>query len=74
MFVGFELVMMALLVLALRSTKRSAWWLALYAWHPLPLTEIAASGHQDIIGIALIVAALLVYTATPVKISRSSGT
>lgn len=64
-FVLLELVAMLLALGALRHFGRSAWWLALYAWHPLPLSEIAASGHQDIIGIVLIVAALLLYTISP---------
>ncbi len=35
------------------------WFVVLYAWHPLPLIEIASSGHQDTIGIACLLAALL---------------
>ncbi|MDY7107500.1 MAG: hypothetical protein SYC29_02580, partial [Planctomycetota bacterium] len=69
-FVGIELLAMILILAALGMMKQSPWWLALYAWHPLPLTEIAGSGHQDIIGIVLLIAALLLYTATPMKIGR----
>jgi hypothetical protein len=32
---------------------------ALYAWHPLPVIEIAGNGHVDVLGAALMVAALL---------------
>jgi hypothetical protein len=59
-FIGFDVAVIGLLLLALRRTGRSPWWAALYAWHPLPVTEIAGSGHQESLGIALLVAALLV--------------
>jgi hypothetical protein len=59
-FVAFDVAAIGLLLLALRRAGRSPWWAALYAWHPLPVTEIAGSGHQEPVGIALLVAALLV--------------
>ena len=31
----------------------------LYAWHPLPVLEVAGNGHVDILGVALLVLALL---------------
>ena len=34
------------------------WWSVLYGWHPLVLSEVAASGHQDVIGIAWLLMAL----------------
>ena len=58
---------MLLLLSALRRTGRSAWWLALYAWHPLPISEIAGSGHQDIIGIVFLVASLLSFAIKPAR-------
>lgn len=64
-FVLFELLAMLLLLPALRHLGRPAWWLALYAWHPLALAEIAGSGHQDAIGLPLVVLALLLYTVSP---------
>ena len=68
LFVALEVVMMIALVLALRGSRRSAWWLAAYAWHPLALTEIAGEGHQDIAGVLLLVTALALYTASPKRI------
>jgi hypothetical protein len=59
-FVIIEIGLMLVLVAALRARDLSAWWLALYAWHPLPVSEFAGSGHQDVIGIALMAGALLV--------------
>lgn len=57
-FTLFELALMCALLATLRRAGHSAWWLALYAWHPLAIDGFAASGHQDIIGIALMIAAM----------------
>ena len=59
-FVLFELAAIGGLLLALRRAGRSPWWVTLYAWHPLPITEIAGTGHQDAVGLALLMAAILV--------------
>jgi hypothetical protein len=63
-FVLIEIAMMLVLAAALRGRGLSPWWLALYAWHPLAIDGFAASGHQDVIGIFLLVAALAVASAT----------
>ena len=34
-------------------------WVLLYAWHPLPILKVAGSGHQDVVGIALMLLGLL---------------
>jgi hypothetical protein len=65
LFVCIELVGMLLIATALAQRNRSAWLLALYAWHPLPLIEIAGSGHQDIIGIVLLLGALVLFAHRP---------
>lgn len=50
----------ALLLALLRRTEAPTWRLALYAWHPLPVLEIAGSGHIDgAAGVALLAALLL---------------
>lgn len=56
-FVGFDLAIVGVLMLGLRWQGRSPWWAALYAWHPLAVTEFAWSGHQDVIGILPLVGA-----------------
>ncbi|MEE9129847.1 MAG: hypothetical protein V3T84_07485 [Phycisphaerales bacterium] len=61
----FDVAAICLILVVLRRCDRSAWWAALYAWHPLPITEIAGSGHQESIGVALLVLALLLFAATP---------
>jgi len=64
-FVLIELAAMLVLAAALRTLRRNPWWLALYAWHPLAITEIAGSGHQDVIGLLLLVTALFLAMTTP---------
>ena len=51
---GFSLLdvlAVAVILLILKQLDASAWWAVLYAWHPLTISETAATGHQDIIGI-----------------------
>lgn len=57
-FILFDIGVIALLLFKLVRDKRSPWWAILYAWHPLVITEVAWSGHQDVIGIALLLMAL----------------
>ncbi len=66
----FDVAAIGLILIVLRRCDRSAWWAALYAWHPLPLTEIAGSGHQDSIGVALLLLALFSLAAKPQAIWR----
>ncbi|HVP72371.1 MAG TPA: hypothetical protein VMS30_01445, partial [Phycisphaerales bacterium] len=63
--VVIELLLMLLLLRVLRKREWSPWWLALYAWHPLAIDGFAASGHQDVIGIALMAAALAIGGGDP---------
>ena len=58
-FIALDLLIVAMLLRRLRIEGRSPWWAALYAWHPLALSEIAGSGHQDVLGIAALLAALM---------------
>jgi len=39
----------------LRTSGRGAHWILAYAWHPLLATEVAGSGHIDIVGALLLV-------------------
>ena len=57
-FVIFDLAIIGLLMVLLTQQKRSIWWAIAYAWHPLVISEVAATGHQDVIGIALLLACL----------------
>jgi len=39
----------------LRRSGRATHWVLAYAWHPLLATEVAGSGHIDIVGVLLLV-------------------
>ena len=56
--VGFEAVAVALMLRLLRAAGKPAAWIAIYAWHPLPLWEFAGSGHIDAAMIAFVTLAL----------------
>jgi hypothetical protein len=47
MLVTVEVVGIATLIFVLRAAERPADQILLYAWHPLPIWEIAGSGHVD---------------------------
>ncbi|HZD31956.1 MAG TPA: glycosyltransferase 87 family protein, partial [Candidatus Angelobacter sp.] len=49
--VGVVLVLLDVL----RRTGQGAHWILAYAWHPLLATEVAGSGHIDILGVLLLV-------------------
>ena len=66
--VGFEMIAVVLLLVVLHRTGRSPWWAALYAWHPLAISEIAGSGHQESIGLAFMMAALTAWTVRPRRV------
>jgi alpha-1,6-mannosyltransferase len=38
----------------LRRSGKGAHWILVYAWHPLLATEVAGSGHIDIVGVLLL--------------------
>jgi len=46
----------------LRRLQIPPWKSVLYAWHPLPVLEIAGSGHIDGVGLFFLLAALLTVT------------
>jgi len=48
---GIALVLLDLL----RTSARGTHWVLAYAWHPLLATEVAGSGHIDIVGTLLLV-------------------
>ncbi len=57
-FVLFDIAIIGILLTWLRDAGRSPWWAIAYAWHPLAISEVAGSGHQDPIGIAFLAIAL----------------
>lgn len=56
--VAFELCNVAIVFVLLdilRQTRQGDHWVLAYAWHPLLATEVAGSGHIDIVGVLLLV-------------------
>lgn len=57
--VAVETLAVGLLALLLRTAGRRMSLLAIYAWNPLVVVESAASGHNDSLAVAAILAALV---------------
>ena len=53
-FVICDLAIVLVLLDVLRSGRQAAHWVLAYAWHPLLATEVAGSGHIDIVGTLLL--------------------
>lgn len=58
---GFEAAAVLTIIALLRRQGAPATRVAVYAWHPLPLWEIAGNGHVDAAMVALLLAGLLVH-------------
>lgn len=59
--IAFEALTVAALLGALRRLGLPLTCVAIYAWHPLPIWEIAGSGHIDSAMCALLIAGLLLF-------------
>src|SRR6516165_6048048 len=66
-FVACDLAIILVLFDVLRRTGKGEHWVLAYAWHPLLATEVAGSGHIDILGVLL----LLVSVAALVRCWRA---
>lgn len=53
-FVICEVAIVFILLDALRISRQGAYWVLAYAWNPLLATEVAGSGHVDIVGALLL--------------------
>ncbi len=53
-FAFCDLAIVLVLFEILRSTGQGAHWILAYAWHPLLATDVAGSGHIDIVGVLLL--------------------
>jgi len=53
-FVLCAWVIVLVLLDILRSSQQGEHWVLAYAWHPLLATEVAGSGHIDIVGLLLL--------------------
>jgi hypothetical protein len=50
-----DMALCALLILLLRRLELPVWLAVLYAWNPLPVLEIAGSGHVDGAGLTMLI-------------------
>jgi alpha-1,6-mannosyltransferase len=57
----FEAAAVAAIIALLRRLEKPATFVVAYAWHPLPVWEIAGSGHVDAAMLALLLAGLLAH-------------
>ena len=53
-FVICDMALVFVLLDVLRRTGQGEHWVLAYAWHPLLATEVAGSGHVDIVGVLLL--------------------
>ena len=53
-FVSAELVTFTCLLFLLLKRRMNPLWVVAYAWHPLVILEIAGSGHNDALGVAML--------------------
>ena len=53
-FVVCDFVIVLVLLDILHRSGQGAHWVLAYAWHPLLATEVAGSGHIDIVGVLLL--------------------
>ena len=68
-FVVCDLAIVLVLLDILRCTGRGAHWVLAYAWNPLLATDVAGSGHIDIVGVLL----LLISVAALVRRWRTAA-
>jgi Glycosyltransferase family 87 len=53
-FVVCEMAIVVVLLDLLRRTRQAVHWVLAFAWHPLLATDVAGSGHVDIVGALLL--------------------
>lgn len=58
LFIIMDLVLITFMTRLASALKMSPWRIILYAWHPLPILEIASSGHLDGAGLMTLLAAI----------------
>lgn len=71
-FVALDLLSCLCIGRLLRGLGLPPWRLALYAWHPLPILEIAGSGHVD--GVAVFASLLAIAAAGGDKLGPRAAT
>ena len=59
LYLLFDVGVMALLWHLLRGLGRPTSQIVWYAWSPLPITEVSLAGHQDVVGVFLLLLAFV---------------
>jgi len=73
-FVVCDLAIVLVLLDILRRTRQGEHWVLAYAWHPLLATEVAGSGHVDIVGaLLLLISAAALLRRWPAVAATSLG-
>jgi len=73
-FVVCDLAIVLVLLDILRRTRQGEHWVLAYAWHPLLATEVAGSGHVDIVGaLLLLISAAALLRRWPAVAATSFG-
>jgi len=57
-YAAAAVAMTLVLLLMLRVLEQSAWWAVLVTWNPLVTLEIGGMGHQDVVGVLLVLIGL----------------
>ncbi len=60
LLIAIDLVLCWLVMMVLKRLEMPVWHAVLYAWNPLPIMEIAGSGHIDGAGLTMLTGALLI--------------
>lgn len=67
-FMLFDVAGIIIILFILYRRRRNVWWGVIYAWHPLVISEVAGSGHQDSIGITIMLSALFLIECYPKRV------
>jgi alpha-1,6-mannosyltransferase len=65
----FDIGNMLLLRKLLKKLEQPDWKVVWYAWCPLPIIEIALSGHQDVCGVFLLIATFILFASPRRRLS-----
>lgn len=67
-----DMALCALLILLLRKLELPIWLAVLYAWNPLPILEIAGSGHVDGAGLVMLIGSFCLLAITRQNDSKNN--
>jgi alpha-1,6-mannosyltransferase len=68
-YTAFDIGNMLLLARLLQKLGQPSWKVVWYAWCPLPIIEIALSGHQDVTGVFFFLATFVLFSSERIRLS-----